>query len=395
MRRFLKWTVSLLILVALAAGGWLLWHRYGVDPGVPGEVLAAERALATTDVVMLASVDASAWGRLAAGPDLPRLAHALVDRLGVSGLPLAQATRRAVFALYPGDGPRLRAALVLFGEFEGVDVRAGLRAGRTLELPESVLSGQPVLWVSDSGVRGCDGESGWGVVVTPKRVVLARAEIMEALLSRLAGADVGGGRDLSGFAAFRGRQVLSVALFPPAEPAAPGVQPLLRSLLNTARSRLEGIEAVYLGIDAGLLGRSLDLEVALQAEDPTTAQHVVAAWRDLPGESAAELSRVTPLLGDLHQEAEQHPVRAGDRELGIVHPLILLGCRVRAVGIDLTDDCEFGVGQLLNLMIKRRRQQVVIETRNQGFRFAAAASHGGHVPAPACRSLCRASDCCN
>jgi hypothetical protein len=126
---------------------------------------------------------------------------------------------------------------------------------------------------------------------------------MEPLLSRLAGPG-SVGRDLSGFGAFRGEQVLSVALFPQAEPAAPGVHPVLRSLLDTARSRLEGIEAVYFGISTGLLRPALQLAVALQATDPGTAQRVAASWRDLRGSSHADMSRGTPVLAALHEEAE-------------------------------------------------------------------------------------------
>ena len=306
MRRFLKWALSLVLLVALAAGGWLIWDRYGRERGVPGEVLAAERALAMPDLVLLASADMRSWGRIAGGgdgQDLPRLTRALVERLGVQGLPLAQTTKRAVLALYPGDGPNLRAALVLFGSFEPLAVRDALRAGGAQELSESLAAGQQVLRLSEAGKQGCADGSAWGVSLTPERVVLARGGDLETLLSRMSGGG-GTGRDLSGFGAFRGEQSLSLALFPPAQPAAAGVHPALRALLDTARAGLEGIDALYFGVDTGLLQPSLRLSLAAQASEPGSAQRMLTAWSELRQRSTSDLARVAPVLRALHDDAE-------------------------------------------------------------------------------------------
>ena len=289
----------LLGLLLLLTGGWFLYTEFLRSEGVPGEVHAAEQALALPDTALLVSVDVAALTALtgAAAPGgEPALAAQLLAALGLEGVELERDVTRAVAGLYPST-ERWRGALVLFGSFAPEQVAAALRASGAFAVQEASRAGESVLLVTRRDPEICRSDPEWGLHLRADRVVLAELSVLDTVLRRLSG-QASAGRALARFADLRGEELLAGALFSPTTLALPEPDPLVRGLLAAAHG-LEGASEAYLALGASTLGRELRVDLELVPSTAGGGAGLARHWKGSGAPALGEWKQLAPAMAEL------------------------------------------------------------------------------------------------
>ena len=298
-KRTVKVVSVLLGLPLLLAGGWFLYTEFLRSAGVPGEVLAAEQALALPDTALLVSVDVAGLTSLTGAPAPgaePALAAQVMADLGLEGVDLGRDVTRAVAALYP-SAERWRGALVLFGSFAPEQVGGALRASGAFAVQEVNRGGEVVLLVTRRDPEICRSEPDWGLHLRADRLLLAEPSVFDTVLRRLSG-QAPSGRPLDRFADLRGEDLMAAALFSPETLALPGPEPLVRGLLAAAH-RLEGVSEAYLALGARALGRELRVDLELVPRAAGGGAVLARHWKGGEAPALAEWKQVAPSMAEL------------------------------------------------------------------------------------------------
>jgi len=174
--------IGILAVAILGIGGWQVYDRYLAGPEVPSAVIHAERALATPQLVALASLDVAALARLEqelqgapseADADDAEEPDALTDLIGDIGIDPRRDVTWVVGALHALEEGDLGLAFAVFGHFDPAAFEAALREDPGSDVREARVAGQRVLVVDRQDPDDCEESKTWVFHLSPARVLVA------------------------------------------------------------------------------------------------------------------------------------------------------------------------------------------------------------------------------
>ncbi|MGD2140561.1 MAG: hypothetical protein PVH25_09210 [Burkholderiales bacterium] len=300
-----KGLLGVAVAVFLAVTGYEAWDYYtSVDH--PQALLTTEAALATQELVALASVSIEHAVRLeAAFVGIPDTAGAAAQgllegtpfaRLQSAGIDPRRDLRHMVFALYLGDDEDPGYALAVLGNFDETRVLTGL-SGEYEVSPAP--SGQPRVWqIRKQNIDSCEWSRPWYLFVSGGLIVAADPERMPALLRRF-GDRATAQRDLERWREFRADQLGSLALFVPENAPKTGNR-FIQQPVSKAYGMLDAFSEVYFGMGVSPLPFRARFELMLAGEDAHAASALAAGWQAALMDSKKQWGKQMPTAARLH-----------------------------------------------------------------------------------------------
>jgi hypothetical protein len=303
-----KLILGVIVLSGLLYGAWrgyLFYFDFNVKP-TPREVLASEQALAAPGLLALASAD------IAHLFDLDRKFRGEPENT----LPSDTETDDSVLAslLHAGIAPRRSLSHVLGGLFlteDGDLATAVIMHGRfSVEvLTNFIVSHYTAEALDQHGFKTwvfykdnkdyCEPAKQWVIALEPDRVILADPAIASTLFQRLS-EKTAAALDLDWWRYFRQSHLAGAVLFVPGEETGAIKNPLLKAQIESASTRLNDFDSLYLGAKVKPLPPALNLTLWLATTHDDAANNTVQQWQTKLNESKSRWQNLLPTVASLH-----------------------------------------------------------------------------------------------
>ena len=298
------------MLAIVAAASAALYKLYALptyqDAGVA--LTATENALATSDALLIASIDLdhirNLEAKLSGKATLPDLKSE--TETGGSALSIL---RQAVMvrpdaiayvsaAAYAGKDGVLTTALVAGGDIHPEEVIAALKRSAQVQ-PHPQLKDAWLLQSQD--IDTCQLSKQWTVVLTKERVIAMDSgdlTVIERLNSAAPAA-----RDLATWREFRKTRFIAAALFIPKEFPQQGMDPLTGRTAQLAKQNLADFNELYFGASSKSIPPGGSLTLWLSANTPQVAADKAALWKTDLATSRKDWEKTLPTIAALHDQA--------------------------------------------------------------------------------------------
>src|SRR5260370_36432842 len=305
-------------LLVVAAGFYAVVVRPLISPAA--QTFAAEAALATPDLILLAAVnvrqavflgrwylgapaDATGTAR-AAGPAAERT---MLEHLAAARVDMRRDVEHVLYGLYPATERGVRHAVVIVGQFDVPSLEQYVaRDLRGTPRPDGGRTSYEVRCVDPDR---CENATTWMITVDPRWILISDPAAPAPLLPRLTQIPAADEAELAWWQPLAHSDVLSVGIWRP--PAAPHTDttPMLHASALPAVAQAADVEHLYLGLGAKTVPPSGPLRLVLDAADPARLRQTVEDWERALRQSRAQWAQVAPSLGPLFDSLSLQPTR--------------------------------------------------------------------------------------
>ena len=307
----LRWIIIAVLagLVSFGLGFYLIVVRplFVVAETVP----LAERALATSDMVLLAGINVKQavflerWfiGTPPAAAQQSVRARSAADRTLLDHLRAVHADPREdvdylLYAIYPSDASSLRHAVVLAGRFDPGAINAYLAGD--LRATQVLGAGTLTYDVTLTDPTSCQPASSWRVTATSGWILLADPASHAAILPRLASAAETNEGDLAWWRELARPDVLSLGIRNPERLASVTSVPAFESAAREISAQVDPFQRVYLGLGIKAVPPEGALRVVIDAKDAGRAADQIKTWRRAIDESRERWAATMPSVAALY-----------------------------------------------------------------------------------------------
>jgi hypothetical protein len=300
--------VMLVLILAGAVGVYVVVVRPLVAPAA--QTFAAEAALATPDLVLLAAVNVKQAVFLerwflgapvirAADGRAPRPAdeRTMVEHLTAARVDVRRDVEHVVYGLYPATDRGVRHAVVIVGHFDAAAVERYL-AGELHGVAQPV-AGRTAYEVRRTDPDRCDDVTTWMISVDPRWILISDTAAHATLVPRLTQVPAADEAELAWWRALAHSDVLSVGMWRPRDADQTVSAPFLKTSARAMVAQAEGIEHLYLGLGARTVPPSGRLRVVLDAADAPRLRQKLEDWRQALQQSRDRWTQTAPSLGAL------------------------------------------------------------------------------------------------
>jgi len=304
-----KALIGVLATILVVAGGfYAVVVRPLISPAA--QTLAAEAALATPDLILLAAVNVrqavflERWylGAPAVATSSARAARPAAERTVLEHLAAARVDKRrdvehVLYGLYPATERGVRHAVVIVGQFDAPSLeRYVARDLRGTPRPDGGRTSYEVRLVDPDR---CDNVTTWMITVDPRWILLSDAVAHATLLPRLTQIPATDEAELAWWQPLAHSDVLSVGMWRPRDAPTTVTTPMLQASARAAVAQAADVEHLYLGLGAKTVPPSGRLRLVLDAGDAARLRQKVEDWERALRQSRAQWARVAPSLGAL------------------------------------------------------------------------------------------------
>jgi hypothetical protein len=299
---------ALAVLLAAAVTGYLVVVRPLVAPAA--QTVAAEAALATPDLVLLAAVNVRQVVFLerwflgapvihASGARPPRTVdeRTLLEHLAAARIDPRRDVDHVLYGLYPATDQGARHALVIVGQFDPVAIERYL-AGELGGVARPV-AGHTAYEIRRIDPERCDAATTWMITADPRWILISDPVGHDALVPRLTQTLPADEAELAWWRALAHSDVLSIGMWRPKDADKSVSGPLLKTSAQALRAQADDIEHVYLGLGAKTVPPSGRLRLVLDAVDGARLGKRVDDWRRAVQQSRDQWAQAAPSLGAL------------------------------------------------------------------------------------------------
>ena len=300
--------VMLILLLSGAVSVYVVIVRPLVAPAA--QTFAAEAALATPDLVLLAAVNVKQavflerWFlgapviRAGDGRALrPADERTMLEHLTAAHVDVRRDVEHVVYGLYPATDRGVRHAVVIVGQFDPAAVERYL-AGELRGVAQSV-AGRTSYEVRRVDPDRCDDVTTWMITVDPRWILISDAAAYATLVPRLTQIPPADEAELAWWRALAHSDVLSVGMWRPRDADQTVSAPMLKTSARAMIAQAEGIEHLYLGLGAKTVPPSGRLRVVLDAADASRIRQKLEDWRQALQQSRDRWTQTAPSLGPL------------------------------------------------------------------------------------------------
>jgi len=313
--------VVLALLLAGAASVYVIVVRPLVAPAA--QTFAAEAALATPDLVLLAAVNVKQAVFLerwflgapvirAGGARVQRTVdeRTLLEHLAAARVDVRRDVEHVVYGLYPATDRGVRHAVVIVGQFDAPAVERYL-AGELGGVAQP-LAGRTAYEVRRTDPDRCDNVTTWMITADPRWILISDPTAHAALVPRLMQVPPADEAELAWWRTLAHSDVLSVGMWRPKDAEHTVSSPMLKSSAQAIIAQADGIEHVYLGLGAKTVPPSGRLRLVLDATDASGVHRKLEDWRRTLQQSRDQWTKTAPSLGPLFDSIKV--TAAGNRE---------------------------------------------------------------------------------
>jgi hypothetical protein len=306
----MKKLLVVVVTVVLAAG--LGFYVVVVRPLVApaAQTFAAEAALATPELVLLAAVNvrqavflerwflgapAVAASRVR-GPSAPD-ERSIRDHLAAAHVDLRRDVDHVLYGLYPASDQGVRHAVVIVGQFDAASIERYL-AG---ELRGSLrpVAGRASYEVRRVDPDRCESVTTWMITADPRWILISDPAAHAALVPRLTQIPSADAAGLAWWRALAHADVLSIGMWRPRDADKAVSTPMLQASAKAMIAQTDGVEHLYLGLGANTVPPSGRLRLVLDTADAARMRQKVEGWERALQESRAHWAQAAPSLGRL------------------------------------------------------------------------------------------------
>ena len=299
---------ALAVLLAAAAGAYVIVVRPLVAPAA--QTIAAEAALATPDLVLLAALNVRQMvflERWLLGAPVIRAVDArapraldersLLDHLAAARVDLRRDVEHVLYGLYPATERGARHAIVIVGRFDPGDIERYLVA-ELGGIPRPV-GGRTAYEVRRVDPDRCDHVTTWMITADANWILIGDAAAHDLLVSRLTQIPPADEAELAWWRALAHSDLVSIGMWRPREADKSVSGPLLKMSAQAVLAQTVGVEHVYLGLGAKTVPPSGRLRLVLDAADGAGIQQKVDEWRRALQQSREAWAQTAPSLAPL------------------------------------------------------------------------------------------------
>jgi hypothetical protein len=300
--------VVLTLMLAGAVSVYVVVVRPLVAPAA--QTFAAEAALATPDLVLLAAVNVKqavflerwflgapvirAGDSRAARPVDERT---LLEHLAAARVDVRRHVEHVVYGLYPATDRGVRHAVVIVGQFDPAAVERYL-AGELRGVASS-LAGRTAYEVRRIDPDRCDNVTTWMITADPRWILISDPAAHAALVPRLTQIPPTDEAELAWWRPLAHSDVLSVGIWRPRDAEQAVSTPLLKTSARAMIAQAAGIEHLYLGLGAKTVPPSGRARLVLDAEDASALRQKLEDWGRTLLQSRDRWAQTAPSLGPL------------------------------------------------------------------------------------------------
>src|SRR5882672_5381908 len=298
----------LVALVAVSAGIYVLVVRPLVAPAA--QTVAAEAALATPDLILLAAVNvrqavflerwylgapAVATGNSRAAR--PQAERTILDHLVAARVDMRRDVEHVLYGLYPATERGVRHAVVIVGQFDAPSIEQYV--ARDLHGTARPDGGRTSYEVRRVDPDRCDNVTTWMITVDPRWILISDPAAHATLVPRLTQIPAADEAELAWWRALAHADVLSVGMWRPRDADKTVSTPMLKASAQAMLTQADGVEHLYLGLGAKTVPPSGRLRVVVDAADAAQIRQKIEGWERALRESRARWAQAAPSLGAL------------------------------------------------------------------------------------------------
>jgi hypothetical protein len=300
--------VMLALLLAGAVGAYVVVVRPLVAPAA--QTFAAEAALATPDLVLLAGVNVKQVVFLerwflgapvirANDSRAPRPVdeRTLMEHLAAARVDVRRNVDHVVYGLYPTTDRGIRHAVVIVGQFDPGAIEQYL-ASELRGVAQSV-AGRTAYEVRRTNPDRCDDVTTWMITADSRWILISDPAAHATLVPRLIQVPAADEAELAWWRALAHADILSVGMWRPKDAERTVSTPLLQTSARAMAAQAEAIEHLYLGLGAKTIPPSGRLRLVLDASDASRLQQKLEDWRRGLQQTRDQWTQTAPSLGAL------------------------------------------------------------------------------------------------
>jgi hypothetical protein len=242
------------------------------------QTFAAEAALATPDLVLLAAVNvkqAVFLERWFLGAPVIRAGESraarpveertMLEHLTAAHVDVRRDVEHVVYGLYPATDRGVRHAIVIVGRFDAAAVERYL-TGELHGVAQSI-AGRTSYEIRRTDPDRCDDVTTWMITVHPRWILISDAAAHATLIPRLTQIPPADEAELAWWRALAHSDVVSVGMWRPRDADQTVSAPFLKTSARAMMAQADGIEHVYLGLGAKTVPPSGRLRLVLDSAD--------------------------------------------------------------------------------------------------------------------------------
>ena len=295
------------ILVA-AVGFYVVVVRPLISPAA--QTFAAEAALATPDLILLAAVNvrqavflerwylgAPAVATGSSRAARPAAERTMLEHLAAAGVDMRRDVEHVLYGLYPATERGVRHAVVIVGQFDVPSLEQYVtRDLRGMPRPDGGRTSYEVRRVDPDR---CENVTTWMMTVDPRWILISDSAAHATLLPRLAQLPAADEAELAWWQPLAHSDVLSIGMWRPRDAPKTVTTPMLQASAKAAAAQAADVEHLYLGLGAKTVPPSGRLRLVLDATDAARLRQKVEDWERALRQSRAQWAQVAPSLGAL------------------------------------------------------------------------------------------------
>src|SRR6266446_6044006 len=295
-------------ILVVAVGFYVVVVRPLVSPAA--QTFAAEAALATPDLILLAAVNVrqavflERWylgaPAVATGTSRavrPPAERTILEHLAAARVDMRRDVEHVLYGLYPATEQGVRHALVIVGQFDAPSIEQYVaRDLRGTARPDGGRTSYEVRRVDPDR---CESVTTWMITVDPRWILISDAAAHATLLPRLTQIPAADEAELAWWQPLAHSDVLSIGMWRPRDAHKTVTTPTLQASAQAAIVQAADVEHLYLGLGAKTVPPSGRLRLVLDAADAPRLRQKIEGWERAVRESRARWARVAPSLGAL------------------------------------------------------------------------------------------------
>ena len=295
-------------ILVVAVGFYVVVVRPLVSPAA--QTFAAEAALATPDLILLAAVNVrqavflERWylgaPAVATGTSRavrPPAERTILEHLAAARVDMRRDVEHVLYGLYPATEQGVRHALVIVGQFDAPSIEQYVaRDLRGTARPDGGRTSYAVRRVDPDR---CESVTTWMITVDQRWILISDAAAHATLLPRLTQIPAADEAELAWWQPLAHSDVLSIGMWRPRDAHKTVTTPTLQASAQAAIAQAADVEHLYLGLGAKTVPPSGRLRLVLDAADAPRLRQKIEGWERAARESRARWARVAPSLGAL------------------------------------------------------------------------------------------------
>lgn len=310
MKKIIGITGAALLVFAFAVGGFLAYHHWAAPAyaGPDQSLITTEKALATPEMVLLASLDTEYLRvldvKLNGTPRLPDLVAP-----GAKSSSVLQDVQETLLKQY--DVLNYAAMAVYLTKENGPEIvvvsGGNLRQDQALSFLQKYPRARPApglqnAWiVQNEDPETCALSKEWTIVIDNNRVIATDSRDTRIIERLKASAEAS--RDVTRWHEFRKDRFAAAVFYVPESVPSVETEPLTHALASKAQAGLADFNAVYLGASEVTFPAKSNITLWLSAKGSAIAKEKETSWKAALSASRRSWQETLPALAALHDRA--------------------------------------------------------------------------------------------